>query len=206
MIRCLATTLRRDMLLKPSEWRTAMRLTRRMFLLTTCLTVCHGPQVAAQGVFSEASRISDSLKNADNLTEVATLAMEWNRIFRTTAGQANPEYVSDLDLYLDAVQGEIESAIQGPALNALLASLAPKMYALLQRIPAWVSPMMAFLSALQPSNIASDIVEIHHLNTTMQDRIRAAFDRVSGEPLWFSTLQDGILPLPQPERPTLRLP
>ncbi|HEV7437747.1 MAG TPA: hypothetical protein VGO22_23220 [Pseudorhizobium sp.] len=153
-------------------------------------------------------RISGELRNAETLVEVVGLAVHWNGRYATTAKALDPAYAADLDIFLDAVEQKIVDTLAEPAVDAVFKSLAPKMHALLTSIPVpgWVSPMIAFLSALQPSNVASDVVEVHKLDELMQERIRTGLDRASGEPLWFGTLQPEVLPLPHPSGSTIRLP
>lgn len=161
--------------------------------------------VAEESIYSASARLKTEIRNGSDVSTIAKLADEWNIIYMSSAYKVNAQYSSDLDLFLNVVRDALQDKLTDPALKSLLQTLAPKMYALLQAVPGWVSPLMAFLSALQPSNIASDAVQVHLLNLEIQEEIRKAFDRASGEPLWFSTFQNGVLPLPPPEGPTLRL-
>lgn len=161
-------------------------------------------------VYSEAPKVRQALQNATTVEEVLAIADDWNSVYRDSANGVDPTYTSDWDIFVDAVNGEIRDELAKGVAGALapaLARVAPRLLQAITTVAGYLNalgPIFVFLTALTPSNIASDAVEIHQMNRAIQEDISAAITRLSGGPDWFMVIESNIEIVPP--GPSIRLP
>ena len=159
-----------------------------------------------QTTYSEENRIKQRLRSAGSFDEVMEISREWNGIYRSDARAKDPDYYSDWDRVVDQVKGEIQSAVQDTALEALLKRTAPRLLAWISAVRASLAvlaPVYVFLEASAPSHVGSDALEIHYSNQRVQEEVRRAIDRVSGHEDWYQPIWNKI---EFPEGPHIQLP
>ncbi len=187
---------------------------RRVFLLS-CTSIASLSGVAAVGqlirnVYSEAPRVRQALQNASSVEEVLAIAEDWNSVYKDSANGVDPSYASDWDIFVNAVAGNIKEELAKGAAGALapaLEKVAPKLLQAITTVSSYLnalSPVFVFLTAMTPSNIASDAVEIHQMNELMQEEISTSITRLTGSPDWYLVIESNIELIPT--GPSIRMP
>lgn len=177
-------------------------MNRRNFLHScTALATLSGLPAYGQlmrNVYSEAPRVRQAIRDATSVEEVLAIADDWNSVYRDSANGVDPTYTTDWDIFVNAVTSQIQEELaKGGAglLAPALARVAPKLLQAITTVGAYLNalgPIFVFLTAMTPSNIASDAVEIHQMNVTVQEDISAAITRLTGGPDWYLVIESNI--------------
>jgi hypothetical protein len=152
-------------------------------------------------IYQLAERTIADVKAANSIQDLPPIAAKWNREIRTAMARVDGRGSSDRDKIINS----IEDALKEDVFKDFIKRNLPKVAALLDKVPAFLAPVLAFLEASGPSSTATTFEQLKALDDSVQAEISRTLTRFL--PAGWHTQIINQIKLQQPGLgPTLRAP